>query len=565
MHFRSHLLDVLVDEDVLPTLNGIVGSTGPLLTCSDPLQMTDKIVELTLAYMEQIPPASLIESCGRQTCTSPPIWATAAVAPTDYAVLKHSKELRGSTSEAEPINDAAAPSIDQVVNEQNDTDKSDIIAAENSHVSTVDRFPQAAVAAGIVPITRQSDENLKPRQARSNGALLLALLFLMAAVVFVIANGWIVDGSGKYWGSRQVAREVLQESRGSEAKPSLSSLGSIGVFDADSAPKVEQEQGKPVSARPATVAKTSQDSKNRGETNGELDSQKKVPGRRVPFGSAGEAELEALEEVIFSKDALLLAQRNLERVSRQANTPDSSAGESDVVDGREFSGESSADQDSLPVVEKENPVAGVGEDQKGQNQDQKAIEQQPAGETAGVEQTRLSKEEDQGRQVKGGDNEATNSPEQRSPQDDTKVDPSTAHDKQTSKKNQGRKDAERLAQSTSEQAKQAKEQARLMVAQLRGEDANDASASQSDGGSKEKDEDSKQQNKSTQSEAMQQDPTPEAVLAKNYKLVEKLSRVWVDPNIESVEQEETLGQKDPLHKKVAQGLATYWKRIRSKA
>ena len=106
-----------------------------------------------------------------------------------------------------------------------------------------------------------------------------------------------------------------------------------------------------------------------------------------------------------------------------------------------------------------------------------------------------------------------------------------------------------------------------MVAQLRGEDANDASASQSDGGSKEKDEDSKQQNKSqaTQSEAMQQDPTPEAVLAKNYKLVEKLSRVWVDPNIESVEQEETLGQKDPLHKKVAQGLATYWKRIRSKA
>ena len=565
MHFRSHLLGAPSDEDVLPTLNGIVGSTGPLLTCSDPLEVTDKIVELTLAYMEQMPPASLITKCCPQTCISPPIWATAAVAPTDYAVLKHSKELRGTASEAEPTNDDAEPSSDQVVNEPKDAGKSDIIATKDSHVSTVDRFPRAAVAAGIVPITRQPDEDVKPGQDRSNGVLFFALLLLMATVVFIIANGWIVDGSGKYWGIRQAAREALQKSSGPEANPSISSLGSTGALDVDLAPKFER---KPVSARPATVAKTSQDSKNRGETNGELDSQKKVPGRRVPLGSAGEAELEALEEAIFSKDALLLAQRNLERVSRKVTTPDSSAGGGDVVDERE-SGESSADQGSLLVVKEENPAAEVGEDQKGQNQDRKVVEEQPAGDTAGAKQTRLSKVEEQGRQAKGGDIETTNSPEQRSPQDDTKVDPSTTHDKRTSKKDQGRKDAERLAQSTSEQARQAKEQARLMVAQLRGEDVDDASPSQNDGsvGSNDKEKDAKQQNKSqaTQTEAMQKGQTPEAVLAKNYKLMEKLSRVWVDPNIESVEKKETPGQKDPLQKKVAQGLATYWKRIRSKA
>ena len=246
VHFRSHLLDVESDEDILPALQGLVGTMSPLLDSNDPLEVVDDILGLTLKYMERIPPSSLMQSCLRwnnsKTRISPPIWATAAAAPTDYAVLKHVKELRGKTTETAQTNESndviTDRSIDNVGDEEGDADTNPTAIAD-SHVDSVDQFPKAAIAAGIVPVDWEpAEEKTPPGQSwSSTTVLLLAILFVAFGAMIAVTSGLldVSDNSQKF---QQVTRDILEElnslAKQPDAKLADSPLGKPGSMDVDS-------------------------------------------------------------------------------------------------------------------------------------------------------------------------------------------------------------------------------------------------------------------------------------------------------------------------------------------
>ena len=124
-------------------------------------------------------------------------------------------------------------------------------------------------------------------------------------------------------------------------------------------------------------------------------------------------------------------------------------------------------------------------------------------------------------------------------------------------------DAERLAETASEQAKQASEQAQRMVAQLKGDNAHETAA----GSTEDNEEGEEPQDTEHPTISSQQRATAEAVLAKNQNILESLSRVWVHPVDEKDSQVNTDSKeaRTQSRKKVVKGLAAYWNRIRSKA
>ena len=614
VHFRSHLLSVTVDEDVLPALQGLLGAMGPLMNCSAPLDEVDKITELTLEYMEKMPPASLIHSCNCKTSFSPPVWATAASTPTDYAVLKHFKELRGKSSDAPPASQASnifdERSIDPV-NSKEDADDGNHSVIADSHADTVNQFPQAAVAAGIVPVEHESsDEDSLPTRSWSSTTLIfLALIILSLGVVIAVSSGLIdvSEISQRIW---QYPQEIAQNTRNSALDPpkALESATTANLSDKVKA-KLDKVEPKLV------TASSSRDTKVVTNPN----SQKQGTGGRVPMGPEREAELMARSKEIFSRDALLLAQQSLERATKNDKTSEPLEIQTKIADTAEERGagdEAGGDVEAARETMEDEVASAANAEQQAEVNDQIEAEHKPieitndsygteqvaegrqinrddamtgydAEEKEALDQKNQQQDVDddsaqqdrppqkakgemdaegfaqaaEGHQISGGDADEKDVPEYNTQQQDTGKD--NSQQDRPPQKTQGRMDAERLAETASEQAKQASEQAQRMVAQLKDDNVHDTAA----GSTEDNEEGEEPQDTEHPTISSQQRATAEAVLAKNQNILESLSRVWVHPVDEKDSQVNTDSKeaRTQSRKKVVKGLAAYWNRIRSKA
>lgn len=192
----SRIIDAcLVSHPMFPLYFGAAAISAP------PAWTMEKVEELilkTLEYMEELPPAAVMEATKAGVVYSPaPMWAHAATATADWIPSIESTPLDSipcmeNCQQDKPFSDEDSNSAWERLSTTTESEGEEVAPTSEAFFLDSYRFFLALTAAGLGPSARKKSRSLllpPPPEASTKGRRYLKLVFLISAWIVILAAG----------------------------------------------------------------------------------------------------------------------------------------------------------------------------------------------------------------------------------------------------------------------------------------------------------------------------------------------------------------------------------------